>query len=144
MLLEARRLLGDARTGVRDGVVAAGRKGAVKTGPLADGTLTLAEWREVLQASATRRPVKQFEDGPPCGATAAPYTPTPVEWQQVPDQYPEYLHIGYGAVDRPAIALATEVLKGTAPMPIRTATDDFFRYDRQLREASYQVWSAGP
>ncbi len=144
ILVEARRLLGDVRTGVRNGVVATGRKGAVRTGPLADGVFTMAEWREVLQATATRRPVKQFEDGPPCAATSAPYTPTPVEWQQVPDQYPEYLHIGYGAVDRPSIALAWDVLRGKQPMPIRTATDDFFRYDNQLRETTYQVWSAGP
>jgi len=143
ILSDARRILRDTRTGVRKGVVAKGRKGVVARGPLADGELTLAELRTVLQATATRRPVRQYEDGPPCDATSLTYGPTPVEWGQVPDQYPEYLHIGYGAVDRPSLALAGEVLRGRQPIPDRTATDDYFRTDRQIREATYQVWSTG-
>lgn len=144
LLVEARRLLRETRTGVRGDKVAVGRRNAVRSGPLADGVLTLAEWRAVLQATATRRPVRQYEDGPPCEVTRAPYSPTPVQWQQVPDSYPEYVHIGYGAVDRPSLALGAEVLRGLKPMPDRAATDAYFRYDHQARTASYQVWSAGP
>ena len=143
ILADARALLRDTRTGVRGGaVVASGRRGAVTSGPLADGVFTLAEWREVVLKTATRRPVRQPQDGPPCGV--GPYGPTPVRWDQVPDGYPEYLHIGYGAVDKPAVALAAKVLRGTAPMPVRTATDEYFTRDRQVREATYQVWSTGP
>ncbi|HVE73972.1 MAG TPA: S8 family serine peptidase [Mycobacteriales bacterium] len=143
VLAEARRLLGDSRTGVRSGVVAVGRKGAVASGPLSDGTFTLEEWRAVMLATATRRPVRQYEDGPPCEPTSATYSPTPIQWQQVPDSYPEYVNIGYGAVDRPSLKLAKEVLAGKAPMPDRAAMDQYFRYDRQAREATYQVWSTG-
>lgn len=142
ILTEARRLLRDSRTGVRNGVVASGRKGLVKSGPLADGSFTVAEWREVLLKTATPRPTRQREDGPPCGV--GPYGPTPVQWSSVPPDYPEYLHIGYGAVDRPALALATSVLRGSTPLPNRADTDQYFGYDRQVREAAYRVWSAGP
>ena len=140
-LIEARRLLGDTRTGVHDGVVARGRRGAVKSGPLADGTFTTAEWRDVLLKTATRRPAKQVDDGPTC--TGANLMPTPVRWVDVPADYPEYVHIGYGAVDRPARALAASVLRGSKPLPDRAATDEYFAADHQVRQASYEVWSTG-
>jgi hypothetical protein len=143
ILADARTLLGDARTGVRGGVVAKGRAGIVKTGPLADGVLTLAEWRDLVVKTATRRPVKQYEDGPPCDALnggTGIYDATPVQWSQVPDQFPEYLLIGYGAVDRPSIALAGKVLRGTAPLPDRADADRYFAADRQVRETTGKVF----
>lgn len=139
-LLEARRILGDTSTGVHDDVVALGRAGVVPDGPLADGTLTLTEWKELTFKTATPRPKAQKEDGPPCDAVSGTgaYMPTPVKWEQVPPGYPEYLHIGYGAVDDPAGALAFRVLRGIDPMPDRSATDAYFAVDKTLREAQHE------
>jgi hypothetical protein len=143
ILLEARGILGDPRTGVRGDVVAKGRAGIVKTGPLADGVLTLAEWRQVLFETAVRRPLKQYEDGPVCTPTSGGsgmYDASPVAWNQVPDQFPEYTLIGYGAVDRTSVAVAGKVLRGTAPLPARPDTDRYFATDRQVRETTATVF----
>ena len=140
VLLHARAILGDARTGVRPGgIVAAGRKGAVRSGPLADGTLTLAEWRALILAVGSERPGKQEEDGPPC-TTGAPYNPLPVTWAQVPAAFPEHVLIGYGALDRPAVAAAREVLLGRRPMPVRADEDAWFALDAQARDATGTVF----
>ncbi|MDQ1711989.1 MAG: hypothetical protein QOE45_1439 [Frankiaceae bacterium] len=143
ILMDARRVLGDTRTGVRGNVVAKGRAGVVKSGPLADGVLTLAEWRDVVFKTAVRRPKKQYEDGPVCttlNGGSGLYDATPVAWSEVPDQFPEYLLIGYGAVDRTSMALAGKVLRGTAPLPTRTATDTYFATDRQVRETTATIF----
>lgn len=142
-LLEARKILGDTGTGATDGVVARGPKGLVKSGPLADGEFTLEEWKRLVFVSATERPEAQYEDGPECDAVDGTvlYMATPVQWTQVPAQYPEYIHIGYGAVDRPAMELALEILLGKTEPPDRNDTDAFFAYDRQVRETTYEVFS---
>ena len=140
ILLEARSLLGDEATGVTKKVVAQGRKGLVKDGPLADGKFTLDEWKEITFKTATSRPAGQKTDGPVCAP--GPYMPTPIRWTDVPEGYPEYLHIGYGAVDDKSLALAFKVLAGTVKMPDRTATDGFFDRDRQVRETTYGVFSS--
>jgi hypothetical protein len=140
-LAYARRLAGESRTGVRSGAVVRGRR--VAGGPLADGVLTLAEWRDVALKTATARPQPQPEDGQPCPATDALYHPLPVRWAQVPDGAPEFALIGYGALDRTAVALAQQVLAGRAPMPDRAAADAFFAADRQVREAEHTVFTAG-
>lgn len=139
ILKDARTLLGATETGVTDGVVASGAAELVTSGPLADGVFTLAEWRRVVYTTATTRPLRQTEDGPPC-STANLYGPTPVQWKDVPDEYPEFLHIGYGAVDRPALQLAAEVLRGTAPMPDRARTDAYFDVDAAARGVSHTVF----
>ncbi len=141
ILLEARRILEDASTGVADGVVARGEPGLVSDGPLADGEFTLAEWRSVTFATATPRPKAQFEDGPGCGLTSAPYNHTGVKWENVPAAYPEYIHIGYGAVDRVAMSLAFDVLAGSASLPDRSATDAFFELDDTGRRTLHDVWT---
>ncbi|HEV2890980.1 MAG TPA: S8/S53 family peptidase [Frankiaceae bacterium] len=137
-LLHARRITGDTRTGVRDGVVARGRR--TRGGPLADGVLTVEEWRDVVLKTATARPAPQPEDGPACPLTDPLYRPTPVAWRQVPEGAPEYLFIGYGAVDRPAVALARRVLDGAAPVPDRAQADTFFSADRAARDALHAVY----
>ena len=143
MLAQARSVLGQRTTGVHDGVVARGPAGRVPSGPLADGVFTLAEWRRLMEVTASRRPAKQVEDGPACGPDRAPWLTTPVRWVDVPDQYPEYVQIGYGALDREALALAGKVLAGTAPSPDRTATDTYFAADGQVRDATYPLFSGG-
>ena len=135
-LIAARRLLGDRRTGVRNGIVAQGRAGAVAKGPLADGALTLAEWRRVLMATATTRPVAQPTDGPTCTDTVGP------AWSSIPAGFPEYLAIGYGVVDTPARELAAKVLAGTVPMPDRSTTDAFFSGYAAVAGAAFTAYTA--
>lgn len=139
ILMHARTILGSRGTGVRNGVVASGRKGLVKTGPLADGVLTMAEWRAVTLAVGAPRPAGQDEDGPPC-TTGAPYHPLPAQWSAVPAAFPEYVLIGYGALDRAAVLGARDVLLGRKPMPQRPATDAYFERDRQVRETTGAVF----
>jgi hypothetical protein len=128
ILLEARRILGDPRTGVHDGVVAQGPAGLAQSGPLADGVLTLAEWKRVVLVSASARPEAQAEDGPTCAlpSDGSFVGATPVAWNDVPPGFPEFLQIGYGALDRRAEALAGAVLRGEALAPDRTVTDAYF------------------
>jgi hypothetical protein len=142
LLLEARRILGDLGTGFENGVVASGPAGIVPSGPLADGVFTSAELRAVLLKTATARPGTQSEDGPVCGA--GPYMPTPVKWTDVPAQYPEFIQIGYGAVDRVAQTLAVKVLTGEAPLPNRSTTDTYFTVDDTVRRALLPVWDGVP
>lgn len=142
ILLAARAILGDDSTGVTKKIVARGPAGLVKKGPLKDGRFTLAEWKEVLFKTATARPERQEEDGSVCDAIAGLvlYSSTPVQWSQVPDGYPEYLHIGYGAVDRPAVRLAVKVLGGLTDLPERPDTDRYFEADRTVREQLHDVF----
>ena len=143
MLLDARRLLWDGDTGVEKGVAARGAPRLTK-GPLADGRLKLTEWKEVLFKTATPRPKGQKEDGPSCGPVEGLviHSSTPVRWEQVPEGYPEYLHIGYGAVDDPSVRLAWEVLTGHKPLPDRAATDQYFTFDGMVRGALHGVFSS--
>lgn len=145
MLLEARRILGDDRTGVRGDVVAEGPPGVVSQGPLEDGKFTLEEWRTVLFKTATARPVRQHEDGSVCDAVGGLvlYSSTPLQWKDVPPNYPEFLHIGYGAVDDPAVELALDVLAGRAELPDRARTDEYFARDAQVRGVLHDVYD-GP
>jgi hypothetical protein len=142
LLLEARRILGDLGTGFENGVVASGPAGLVPSGPLADGVFTVAEMRTVLLKTATARPAAQSEDGPTCGA--GPYMPTPVKWTDVPAEYPEFIQIGYGAVDRVAQALAVRVLTGEASLPNRSTTDQYFVADDTVRRTLQPVWDGVP
>jgi hypothetical protein len=148
LLIEARRLLGDRSTGVDgtgpDAVVARGKARGIRTGPLADGRLTLGEWRRLLLATATTRPEASPDDGPPCVQEGlAAYSATPVQWSQVPPSFPEHLLLGYGVVDPPALALGRAVLKGAAPLPDRTPTDEYFARDAQLRGTAHGVFRGG-
>jgi hypothetical protein len=140
ILLEARTILGDLETGFAEGgIVASGPAGLVPSGPLADGRFTALELRSVLLNTATARPGSQWEDGPRC--TDALYGSTSVKWTDVPAQYPEFVQIGYGAVDRVAQALAVRVIKGEVAIPNRSTTDAYFSADDQARRVLYEVWS---
>lgn len=143
ILLDARSILGDRSTGVHGGVVAQGPKGLVKSGPLEDGKLTLDEWKRLTFVTASARPEAHFEDGSACEATAAPYNPEPVKWSDVPAGFPEYLDIGYGAVDADSFALADKVLRGQADAPDRSSTDAYFEQDQAARQQLYDAYT-GP
>ena len=142
ILKEARAILGDRSTGVDGKVVASGARGLVR-GPLADGRFTVEEWRRVLYSTATERPEAQHEDGPPCDLVDGTvlYSSTPVAWRDVPEDYPEYLHIGYGAVDRPALRTASAILEGRRSVPDRSDVDAFFDQVDALREAQYELYT---
>jgi hypothetical protein len=141
LILEARRILGDLNTGFENGVVASGPAGLVPSGPLADGSFTSAELRSVLLKTATARPGAQFEDGPRC--TDALYGSHNVKWTDVPAGYPEYIQIGYGAVDRVAQDLSGKVIRGEAALPDRSSTDQYFVVDNAVRSTLHLVF-AGP
>lgn len=147
LLLQARILLNDTLTGVRDGVVAKGTKPAsIASGPLSDGQLTLAEWKTLVFKTATARPKRQYEDGAVCSATegnplGALYASTPVQWKDVPAEYPEFFQLGYGAVDNESRVLAYAVLGGTKPLPDRMRTDAYFAADAAVRGTLHTVYS---
>ncbi len=168
IILEAREILGYRTSGIRDGVVAKGKKNRVKRGPLKDGVFTLDELREVLYKTAQARPVEGKHDGwihpsgDPAGSATGrpaltfatdmlldngpgqnPYCQgcwtLPVPWEVVPAEYPAYTQIGYGAVNEHSIALARRVLRGKAPVPERPDEDAFFAHDEALREL---IWGS--
>lgn len=151
LVLEARRILGDRSTGVRDGIVASGAPlPPGRTGPLADGRLTLAELRAIVLHIATPRPTEGPHDGLtswsggptapnllPYGAGENPYCPLcttlPVQWTDVPADAPAYLSIGYGGTDAASLALGKKVLAGTATLPVRADVDELFAQESALR-----------
>lgn len=140
--LDARRILGDRRTGVRSGTVARGPAGRVPAGPLADGRLTRDELERVVTRTAQDRPTAQFEDGPPCRTTGI-YDATPVLWKDVPPGYPEEETIGFGAVDRISQTLAGRVLRGQVPLPERPDAEAVFTRYRSVQDAAAGVYSEG-
>jgi hypothetical protein len=109
VIQEARGLLGDPTNGQRGdaGVIARAPEGAAlpAAGPLADGVLTQAESRAIVERSA--QPVA-FD---PAKATWD-YAITPTT-----EQY--WLHQGYGIVDRDARDRALAIVAGEAPLPER-------------------------
>jgi hypothetical protein len=153
-LYEARRILGDTRTGIHDGVAASGPSGLVASGPLADGVFTLDEWRALVLHTAQPRPVEGRDDGdinfvggpevpqyPTYGVGENPYCQLcftlPVRWTDVPDTFPAYTQIGYGAINECSVALADAVLAGVAPMPDRSDVDAFFAASEQIRHTTW-------
>lgn len=140
ILIEARRILGDTDTGVERGIAARGT--ATSKGPLADGRFGLAEWKKVLFNTATPRPKGERTDGSVCGPVEGLvlWSSTPVRWEDVPDGYPEYLHLGYGATDSAARDLAFDVLAGRKPLPDRADTDRYFGADATVRNALHGVF----
>jgi Subtilase family len=151
LMIEARNLFGDLRTGMRPGgVVTQGDSGLVPSGPLADGVFTVAELRDVLFKTATSRPLGEPQDGELCEfnpgevITSPQHDTSPVKWTDLPAEFPEYTIIGYGAVDRPAMDLAIRVLHGQATLPDRTEEDRWFAVDQQIRSAKYLALQQGP
>lgn len=151
ILLEARRLLRDGRIGFRSGVAARGRAPAgVRTGPLADGKLTLDELRVLVKHTAQARPAEGRHDGSahwasePSAPVLTPYGPgdnafcqgcwtMPVAWQDVPADAPAYVFVGYGAANEFSLREAVRVLRGQVRAPDRADVDAFFETEGALR-----------
>lgn len=145
IVLEARRLAGDAGTGLREGnlVVAAANATLPESGPLADGVLTRAEAERLLLATAVPRPA---EDQPYDGETGCPRpsadrqcvgierTNSLLPWSDVPAALPAYYFVGYGQVGTASLAGALAVLRGEAPPSERPVEDGFFGLDHAVRE----------
>lgn len=150
IVLEARRILGSTGTGIRGGVVARGRKGIVKRGPLADGVFTMEELRHVFFHTAEARPAQGRDDGwlhwageprqpdqTQFGAGANPFcqgcTTTPYRWVEAPPDVDPYQFVGYGAINERSLALAKKVLGGRVAEPSRVAQDQQYNRDQALR-----------
>lgn len=145
MLLHARRMLDHTDTGLADGVAASGTAAVDPSqGPLTDGVLNRTEWRSLVLKTAQQRPQREHADGPRCGIVEGLvlYGSTPVKWEDVPESYPAYLHIGYGAVNNASTERALHVLEGTEPLPQRPDASAYFAVDRTARETTYPVWTA--
>jgi hypothetical protein len=154
IILQARRILGDHRTGIHNGVVARGKRGVVKSGPLADGVFTLQELKTVLFHTAEQYPRQGRDDGliqwageprapdyVAMGPGANPFcilcTTMPVRWTDVPSGFDQFPYIGYGAINERSLALAMKVLAGKAPLPARPSDDAEYQRDQMLRTLLY-------
>lgn len=146
-VLHARGMLDHVDTGLTDGVAASGTLPAdLSKGPLTDGVLNRTEWRSLVLKTAQQRPEKERADGPRCGTIEGLvlYSSTPVKWEEIPESYPAYLHIGYGAVNNASTERAFGVLEGGQPLPARPDASTYFAVDRTTRETTYPVWTTQP
>jgi hypothetical protein len=151
---EARRILGDRRSGIRNGVVARGPARLVSRGPLADGVFTLEELRRVFLATSEAIPRAGRDDGDthwtgdgsspelvPYGLGSNPFcaacTTTPYRWDQAPQGSDLYPFVGYGAINERSVALASRVLRGLVTLPGRAAADGHYAQDQELREVFF-------
>lgn len=156
LVLEARRILGDAGVGLRGDAIAVGPL-STERGPLSDGKLTLAEAHALVRHAATARPAEGPHDGwahwtaepaspGPSAGEIATFGPganpfcqgcvsAPVPWSAVPAHVPAYAHLGYGAIDDASAALAGAVLRGEAPEPARHVEDTLYAQDQAVRGA---------
>jgi hypothetical protein len=156
LILEARRLLGDGRTGVRAGALAQGPANLVASGPLLDGILTLDEARMLAMRTAQPRDMLGPDDGllgwtgeprVPTDADLFPYGPggnpfcqgcmaTPLAWSVLPpDMGATWAQAGYGAVNPQSVALGVQALRGGAAEPVRTLEDAQYAADQLARQA---------
>ena len=160
LILEARRILGDRTTGVRNGILAEGRCGAVETGPLADGDFTLEEFKDLFFHTAEPRPQEGKHDGlihwageprVPDNAEYGPggnpfcigCTTTPVPWSAIPKEGDAYLFIGYGGINEFSVALGKKVLAGEAGALARETADAQYEVDQSIRELMFGGATSG-
>lgn len=145
LILQARDLLGDAHIGPRtderlappDGawssqraedaqvVLAEGQTDTVETGPLADGTFTLRELKDVLYHTARPIPTKGTHDGPPCLLSQIPAEDLP--------ERERFAHMGYGEIDPTSLDRAQRVLAGERELDERPTADEEYVRAHTLR-----------
>lgn len=154
MLLEARRLLGDAHVGPRisdkpitsfspwssgyegDAKVilaqGAARNVAEFQEPLSDGVLTLEEFKDVLYHSAIAGGSEDKSDGNLCTGPGGAYVPG----SQVPTEVRVQFE-GYGEVNGKSIEAAVKVLGGQAKLPARATEDTWYRQYHGIKAATF-------
>jgi hypothetical protein len=164
VLLEARRILGDTGPHFHDGVLARGPPGRVPAGPLADGVLTLDEFKQVVFHTAQPQLMAGPDDGL-LGFTGDPTQPLPadlllayglgenpfcagcaalpLDWSLVPPTGATFAQAGYGAVNPASVALAGQVLRGEAAEPARALEDVQYGLDQQVRQAEFALCFCG-
>jgi hypothetical protein len=125
VLTEARRALGDGRTGQRPGQVVGDGLAIDGSSFLADGKLTRTELREAVLKTA--QPLNQSN-------AVSPF-PFPMTAPYVGEA--NVLFEGYGAATPESAQRAVDVLLGNAPMPARDFEDAFFAIDRKVRDTIY-------
>jgi hypothetical protein len=104
--------------------------------------LTLEEFRRLILVAANPRPMSMPEDAGTCFGSG--YDATPVHWSQVPQGYPEYLHIGYGALDLAGMTTAGGLMSGRiAEEPDRSSTDAYFAQDDAVRRQLHAEYTLG-
>ena len=146
LLLEARRLLNDTTLGPRvdeslaeEGwssgraadatiVLAKGEPGLVADGPLADGVLTLTEFKQAIYLTALATPTDDESDGDACDVSAGGFPAG--ENLPAPARFP--IH-GYGEVNHASIDAAIAVIRGEAPMPERPDDDQQYMLARERK-----------
>ena len=160
IITEARRLLRDKTPGTKDGLVACGRKGLVKKGPLADGMFTLEELKDIFMHTAEAHPSEGKDDGsihwlgdprppdhPEYGPGANPFcfgcTTTPVAWKPIPEAVDAYQLIGYGGINEFSVKAAFDVLAGKAELPERPTADAQYDLDQSIRDQFYSARDEG-
>ncbi|HEY7874970.1 MAG TPA: S8/S53 family peptidase, partial [Actinomycetota bacterium] len=158
IITNARQLLHDESTGIRNGVVARGRlRHPVlygKSSPLRDGKFTLDELKDVFFHTAQARPEEGRHDGfvhwagdPRApdyiefGLGGNPFCPlcttTPVSWTDIPEDVSPYQLVGYGAINPHSANHAFGVLLGWQELAERPDEDQQYQLDQQLREELY-------
>jgi hypothetical protein len=154
IIQEARAILGDRTSGVSKGVIARGRKGVVKEGPLADGEFTLEEFSDLYFHTAESHPAEGRDDGvihwageprspdhTEFGPGANPFclgcTTTPLPWTSFPQAIEPYQFVGYGAINERSVQLALKVLHGREEAPPRPQADEQYALDQEIRSLYY-------
>ena len=99
-----------------------------KTGPLADGTLSVAELHEVVRKTANPNPHASRYDGTPSNSLTYPVVPQPADLP-----YAFYPKMGYGEVSEHTLPTALAVLNGTKALPARPVEDAFYAASESLR-----------
>ena len=153
LLLEARRLLGDANVGVRYAeqpvksfsewdsrspadatiIMAQGDPSlhGITSGPLSDGVFTAQEFKDVLFHTAISGGTDDASDGTDCELTARGTIPG----DQVPEPVRQQYN-GYGEVNALSLEAAMPVLNGEQANPERPDDDTWFAYFHQLKSAT--------
>ena len=148
LLLEARRILGDAHVGTRRSpepipsfndwdslspvddhiILAQGEAGRVEEGPLADGYFTLTEFKDVLYHTAKWDGSNDPSDGNPCAVLGG----GTVEPTMLPRDVVVQFN-GYGEVNLVTLPEALAVLRGEQENPDRPNDDMWYEQFHQSR-----------
>jgi hypothetical protein len=152
IVLEARRILGDAHVGVRRSaeaipsfnnwdslspvddriILAQGEPGVVASGPLADGFFTLQEFKDVLYHTVKWDGSEDPSDGTACAVVGGGTVPPGSLPRDVVVQFQ-----GYGEVNLVTLPDSIAVLRGDMQIPVRPQDDMWYAQFHQNRISTY-------